>query len=261
MRRKECTARAITNEPRAGEDVVVFKGSETSEHQHPPNREQVQTIQLAATLKRKAAEHPGQPPTQIMRDELACVSTAVLSQLPEREALSKTMRRERRRNLPPNPRTLRGFEELPRRFRRTLLGETFLFHDSRDKVDDEDEPEDGATGESGTEDDEHDATECLFSERDFGYMFLRNEKRQTFSGIFFLVKKRKIFGKFFFGCLSVREKNSDKCHSGKWYSGESSFEELVFGHMSIRVNGFEQMSGNPLDGVMSSINYLNFCSG
>jgi len=96
VRLKECTARAITNEPRAGEDVVVFKGPETSEHQHPPNRKEVQAIQLAATLKRKVAEHPGQPPTQIMRDKLACVSTAVLSQLPEREALSKTMRRERR---------------------------------------------------------------------------------------------------------------------------------------------------------------------
>ena len=35
MRRKECTARAITNEPRAGEDVVVFRGAIVVGKHHP----------------------------------------------------------------------------------------------------------------------------------------------------------------------------------------------------------------------------------
>ena len=60
------------------------------------------------------------------------MSHAVLSQLPEREALAKAMRRERRRHLPTNPRSLRELEDLPERFRRTFLGEHFLMYDSRD---------------------------------------------------------------------------------------------------------------------------------
>jgi len=72
----------------------------------------------------------------------------------------------RRRNLPPNPRTLSELEGLPRRFRRALLGVRFFFHDSRDKVDDVDEPEDGVERQvnPGLKMANHNATECLFSE-------------------------------------------------------------------------------------------------
>ena len=142
-KRKECTGRAVTND-RAGDELVLYRGPTESPHQHAPNREETEAVRVTETLKRKAAEHPGQRPSQILRAELPTVSTAVLSQLPEREALAKSMRRERRKNMPKNPTSLLELVDVPARFKRTFLDEAFLLYDSRDHEDedeDEDEPE------------------------------------------------------------------------------------------------------------------------
>lgn len=138
---KECTGRAITSAPQPGqEEVTLYKGPAESAHLHAPNRDEVDATVLTQTLKRKAAEHPGQPPAQILREELAGVSSGVLSQLPVREALSKAMRRERRKNLPPNPRSLAELGRVPTMYAKTLLGEQFLLYDSlADEEEDEDE--------------------------------------------------------------------------------------------------------------------------
>ena len=145
LRNKQCTVRAVTSVPRSVNDdgVVLIKGPDKSPHTHPPSREETKAEELTQTLKRKAEEHPEQAPSQIMRTELAGVSDGVLSQLPEREALSKTMRRVRRRNLPPNPRTLDELRELPAAYQRTLQGERFLLFDSR--ADDGGEEDDDET--------------------------------------------------------------------------------------------------------------------
>ena len=66
-----------------------------------------------------------------MRAELASVSEGVLSQLPEREQLAKSMRRQRRANLPPNPKSLSDLASVPERFQQTLAGEKFLLFDTR----------------------------------------------------------------------------------------------------------------------------------
>ncbi|KAJ8686222.1 hypothetical protein QAD02_022016 [Eretmocerus hayati] len=71
---------------------------------------------VKSRIKRKAGEHPEEPPAWLLRTDLASVSEGVLCQLPEREALKKSLRRVRRRNLPPNPRALRELAELPERF-------------------------------------------------------------------------------------------------------------------------------------------------
>lgn len=136
---KQCTARAVSNNPKPGEDVVIYRGPTVSVHSHPPNREEAAAIKVTQSLKRKAAENPGQPPSQILRTELPLVSHAVLSQLPEREALAKAMRRERRRHLPTNPRSLRELEDIPERFQKTFLNERFLMYDSRDEDVEEEE--------------------------------------------------------------------------------------------------------------------------
>ena len=95
VRSGECSARAVTNNPKPGEEVVVYKGPAESMHNDVPNREEVAAEKLTQTLKRKALENPGQPPSQILRTELAGVDSGVLSQLPQREArtfcLSKKM--------------------------------------------------------------------------------------------------------------------------------------------------------------------------
>lgn len=150
VRTNECRARAITNDAESDEDIVLIKGPAESKHEHPPNREESAAAEITARVKRIATRHPEQPPSQVLRRELAGLSEGVLSQMPEQEALSKTIRRARRKNLPPNPRSLADLGEIPNAFRKSLLGETFLLHDSgppeEDLSDDEDEDERTAEG-------------------------------------------------------------------------------------------------------------------
>ena len=131
----------MTNNPQPGEAVIVYRGPTESRHLHAPNQEEVGAVRLTQTLKRKAADNPGQPPSQILRAELPLVIEGILSQLPEREALAKAMRRERRLRLPTNPRSLQELRELPEEFQRTLLDEKFLMYDSRDEDSEEEEGE------------------------------------------------------------------------------------------------------------------------
>lgn len=63
------------------------------------------------------------------------VDPHVLSQLPERENLKKSMRRVRRRELPPNPTSLSDLNEIPERYTKTLAGESFLLYDSKSDED------------------------------------------------------------------------------------------------------------------------------
>lgn len=139
LRGKECTARAITNDPAPGEAFILIKGPAESPHAHPPNVEQCRAETVVQKLKRKAADHPEQPPAMMLRTELAAVPMEVLSQLPQREALSKMVRRTRRQNLPPNPKSLNELHMLPDQYQRTLQGQRFLMYDSREEYEDEDE--------------------------------------------------------------------------------------------------------------------------
>ena len=90
VRAKECTARAVTNDPGPNEQLVIFKGPSVSSHQHPPNVEEGRALKITNSLKRKAAENPAEPPARLIRCELAAVPPEVLSQLPEREALKNS---------------------------------------------------------------------------------------------------------------------------------------------------------------------------
>ena len=119
--------------------MVVLKGPCEAPHQHPPNSEAVRALEITNSLKRKAAENPAEPPSRILRTDLAAVPPEVLSLLPERESLRKAMRRIRRKNLPPNPRTLLELRTLPDKYQRTLTEEKFLLMDSRPDSDSEHE--------------------------------------------------------------------------------------------------------------------------
>ena len=73
LRGGECKARAVTSDPTDGEPVEVYKGVPELDHSHPPNQEETAAGQLTTTLKRKAANHPEQPPAQTI--ELLCDSS------------------------------------------------------------------------------------------------------------------------------------------------------------------------------------------
>lgn len=127
LRQKECRARAITS----GEDENVVMVKE-SDHDHAPDREVAEAERIKYLLKDKALSEGARPPTAIIRDMLEQVPPSVISHLPDRTNLKKTIRTARRANLPRNPTNLNELVELPEEFQKTLTGDRFLLWDSND---------------------------------------------------------------------------------------------------------------------------------
>lgn len=150
LRAKECKARAITTEPDAQGNFTITKRPEIDHHLHAPNQEECQAELLRIKIKRRAEEHPEEPPAAILRRELVQVPSGVLAQLPERENMKKSMRRIRRRNLPKNPTSLSELRELPDIFKRSLTQQRFLMFDSRPESEESDS-EDGTDSSSDEE--------------------------------------------------------------------------------------------------------------
>ena len=94
-----------------------------SDHWHAPNQETVEAEFLVNRMKRVATEHPEITPSQILRNELRSVPSGVLSQIPEREHLKRSIRRERTRNQLPDPTSIDELGEIPERYKRTQNGE------------------------------------------------------------------------------------------------------------------------------------------
>lgn len=69
-------------------------------------------------------------------DAIAGTSGGVLAKLPDRENLKKSIRRTRRKNLPPNPKTLAELGDIPELYRRTATGDNFFLFDSKDEIND-----------------------------------------------------------------------------------------------------------------------------
>ncbi|PSN56514.1 hypothetical protein C0J52_08459 [Blattella germanica] len=102
QKKPECKATAITI--RTGDTVTILK---ESDHWHAPNQETVEAEFLVNRMKRVATEHPEITPSQILRNELRSVPSGVLSQIPEREHLKRSIRRERTRNQLPDPTSIK----------------------------------------------------------------------------------------------------------------------------------------------------------
>lgn len=96
LRRKECKARTITAFDITENKTYFVRQPTLEDHEHVPNQEECQAEIVKYSLKRKAEDQPQQPPAQILRTELAGLSDGVLSQLPERDNLKKSMRKVRR---------------------------------------------------------------------------------------------------------------------------------------------------------------------
>ncbi len=89
--RNEFNAQA--SDPADGTFITIFKGLTESLHSHVPNIDENIADQLATSIKRKAEEHPEQPPAQLLWTELQGVPDGVLSQLPLQPALVRAMQR------------------------------------------------------------------------------------------------------------------------------------------------------------------------
>ena len=126
-RKTECSARLVTFS--TGRNVFIRSGGAPQSHSHAPNPEEVQALRLMGSVKRAAADHPERPPSAVMR-MVQDAGPAVQAHLPSQECLRKNIRRERLRNMPSNPTTIEGLNEIPDQYRKTLVGDNFLLYDS-----------------------------------------------------------------------------------------------------------------------------------
>lgn len=105
------------------------KQSDNEVHSHAPNREEVAAEKVLSGVKRRATDHPEAPPAQIIR-ALNDLPPGVFAELPDRENVKKTIRRQRLTEMPSNPTTIQDLREIPHKFTVTLQHQPFLIYDS-----------------------------------------------------------------------------------------------------------------------------------
>ena len=98
-------------------------------HNHEPNFGEAKATLAVSAMKRRGAEETHTPPSIITRDALAIVDSETRVAMPNEDVLKRTVRRVRRGNQEPLPRTLDDVEQLPERFH-SVGGHNWLMHDS-----------------------------------------------------------------------------------------------------------------------------------
>lgn len=125
-KREICNARCITN-ANLEEGVHVEK---SGRHEHEGTRAEIEVRRTVASIKRRAEQHPNEPPTTIIREEVQNIhNEEVQVLLPERQTLLRMVNRNQNTNRPVIPRSLEECIILPP-FDTTLQGEKFLQFDS-----------------------------------------------------------------------------------------------------------------------------------
>lgn len=108
------------------------------DHTHEPDEVEIEVQEVVRSMKRRAREQPNAPPSSIFRDELARVQdNEVISNLPQRNDVIRTLNRVQNRNRPNNPQSLDDLIINPP-YTTTFNGERFLQFDSRFDGDGED---------------------------------------------------------------------------------------------------------------------------
>lgn len=125
LRTKQCRSRAVSTVVNGG--VIITK---ETEHDHAPDREVAEAEKIKFDLKQEALTNKEQGPSTILRNVLASTSAGVVAHLPERSNLKKSIRVVRRKNLPPNPKSLEELREVPEEYSNTITGDAFLLYDS-----------------------------------------------------------------------------------------------------------------------------------
>ncbi len=118
----------FTSDPADGTPITIFSGLTELPHSFPPNVDENIADQLATSIERKAEEHTEQPRAQLLWTELQGVE--VLNQLPSQPVLVRAMQRIRWKEVLSAPTKLWYHKEIPDRYKKTLLYEQFLLHDS-----------------------------------------------------------------------------------------------------------------------------------
>ena len=99
--------------------TLILGGPHVSIHKHPSNVEKVQALKFTADLKRKAVDQPESAPVLILRNTMQNVSRGVLAEIPYGYNLGRSMKRQRLKDLPPNPVSMKDLTTIPEKFRYT----------------------------------------------------------------------------------------------------------------------------------------------
>lgn len=134
LRKKECTARAISSLTDDNTAPEIYKGPQHAHHDCVPDPDRCQAEIIRYRLKQEGENHPERPPSRLVQDGLRNVPQRVIAKLPERDNLKRSIRKAKRRVLPPNPVTLNNLEDLPLKFKSTLTGDRFLIYDSKNDI-------------------------------------------------------------------------------------------------------------------------------
>lgn len=101
-----------------------------NQHTHELEVSQVLADEIVRGIKRRATQHPNEPPLQIIQEELQNVrDDEALVRLPERRTLFRQVNRVQNRQRPINPRSLEEFIIRPP-YTDTLESQRFLQYDS-----------------------------------------------------------------------------------------------------------------------------------
>lgn len=113
VQRGKCRGRVMIDE----DDQVLS----SADHSHDPDWGTCRATETVVAIKR-AAETSRAPTEAIIQSKVARLSSETAMKLPKVDSLKKTVRRVKRQNLPPEPKSLGDLNELPARFTRTLSG-------------------------------------------------------------------------------------------------------------------------------------------
>lgn len=123
-----CNARLVTNK-NVNDHIHIYK---EGQHTHVENGAEVRAKQVVEGIKRRAEQHPNEPPACVIREEIQGIEDQeVLLHLPERTSLLRSVNRSQNVGRPPLPQTLEECTVTPP-YDVSLSGEAFLQLDSRE---------------------------------------------------------------------------------------------------------------------------------
>jgi len=99
---------------------------------------------VTQSIQATGITQPERAPAHAIDDHVRDLPPEVLSKMPLRPALKRSVNRARQAHLPTNPQTLADLRELPQEFKLTTKGERFLLYDSYEdgELNDDEDPED-----------------------------------------------------------------------------------------------------------------------
>ena len=120
--RSECSVCITVSNDR---QTVIKEPPEHSNH--APDWGRLQAREHIEELK-EAASTSREPIASIMQKNVERVSSEASMKMPKKETIKRTLRNVRKKNMPPEPRSINDLQNIPDRYTKTLDGDRWLLH-------------------------------------------------------------------------------------------------------------------------------------